>query len=176
MLQLHANKRSAVSSTAEMPPTIDLQPVVEHLRGQLGARLRAVVLFGSRARGDARLDSDIDLLVVADGLPRDPISRITGLRRSLAGIETALPGSLSLVLRTPSEVEANLTPLLLDVCAEGICLFGDAYFQPLRTLALRALDQSGLQRRSVAGTLMWVFPHARTPNWRLEWDGFHDGV
>ena len=78
--------------------------------------------------------------------------------------------------RAPSEIEANLTPLLLDVCAEGICVFGDAYFQPLRTLALRALDQSGLHRQSVAGTLMWVFPHARTPNWRLEWDGFHDGV
>src|SRR5450759_5734797 len=71
---------------------------------------------------------------------------------------------------------SNLTPLLLDVCAEGICLFGDAYFQSLRTLALRALDQSGLQRQLVAGTLMWVFPHARTPNWRLDWNGFHDGV
>ena len=72
MLQWPANKRTAVSSGAGMPPTIDLQPVVEHLRRQLGAQLRAIVLFGSRARGDARLDSDIDLLVVADGLPRDP--------------------------------------------------------------------------------------------------------
>ena len=159
-----------------MPPTIDLQPVVEHLRRQLGAQLRAIVLFGSRARGDARLDSDIDLLVVADGLPRDPISRLTGLRRPLVGLGPALPGSLSLVARTPSEVESNLTPLLLDVCAEGICLFGDAYFQPLWTLALRALDQSGLQRQLVAGTLMLVFPHARAPNWRLDWNGFHDGV
>ena len=112
-------------------------------------------------------NSHIDLLVVADGLARDPISRITELRRPLAGIETSLPGSLSLVLRTPPEIEANLSPLLLDVCAEGICLFGDAYFQPLRTLALRALDQSGLRRQSVAGTLVWVFPHARTPTWRL---------
>jgi hypothetical protein len=81
-----------------------------------------------------------------------------------------------LVARTPTEVESNLTPLLLDVCAEGVCLFGDAYFQPLRTLALRALGQSGLQRQSVAGTLMWVFPQARTPNWSLDWNGFHDGV
>jgi hypothetical protein len=34
----------------------------------------------------------------------------------------------------------------------------------------------GLQRQLVAGTLMWVFPHARAPNWRLDWNGFHDGV
>ncbi|MEK6630818.1 MAG: nucleotidyltransferase domain-containing protein [Acidobacteriota bacterium] len=153
-----------------------LQPVVDHLRAQLGTRLLAIVLFGSRARGDARPDSDIDLLVVADGLARDPISRLTELRRPLAGLVSTLPGSLGLVARTPSEVESNLSPLLIDVCAEGICLFGDEYFEPLRTLALRALDQSGLQRQSVAGTLMWVFPHARTPNWRLDWDGFHDGV
>src|SRR5450759_5454041 len=97
-----------------MPPTIDLQPVVEQLRAQLGARLRAIVLFGSRARGDARLDSDIDLLVVADGLPRDPISRLTELRRPLVDLGLALPGSLSLVARTPSEVDSNPTPLSLD--------------------------------------------------------------
>jgi len=154
----------------------NLQPVVDHLRTQLGARLRAIVLFGSRARGDARSDSDIDLLVVADGLARDPVSRLIELRRGLNGLMATLPGSLDLVARTPSEVESNLSPLLIDVCADGICLFGDAYFEPLRTLALRALDQSGLVRQSVAGTLMWVFPHTRAPNWRLDWDGFHDGV
>ena len=49
----------------------------------------------------------------------------------LVGLGLALPGSLSLVARTPSEVDSNLTPLLLDVCAEGISLFGDAYFHPL---------------------------------------------
>lgn len=34
---------------------------------------RQVILFGSRARGDARPDSDIDLLIVHDGpgAPRD---------------------------------------------------------------------------------------------------------
>ncbi len=35
-------------------------------------RPRLVVLFGSRARGDHLEDSDYDVLVVADGLPRDP--------------------------------------------------------------------------------------------------------
>ena len=35
-------------------------------------RLRLVVLFGSRARGDWLEDSDYDILVVADDLPSDP--------------------------------------------------------------------------------------------------------
>ena len=34
------------------------------------ARVRKVVLFGSRATGTARADSDIDVLVVCEGTPR----------------------------------------------------------------------------------------------------------
>lgn len=35
----------------------------------LGDDLKSVVLYGSVARGDAKTNSDIDLLVVADNLP-----------------------------------------------------------------------------------------------------------
>ena len=34
------------------------------------APVRAVILFGSHARGEARLDSDVDLCIVADGAER----------------------------------------------------------------------------------------------------------
>jgi predicted nucleotidyltransferase len=38
------------------------------LRERFGARLAEVVLFGSRARDEAHEDSDVDVLVVVDGL------------------------------------------------------------------------------------------------------------
>jgi len=37
------------------------------LRASLGPSLKEIWLFGSRARGDARLDSDYDMLVIAEG-------------------------------------------------------------------------------------------------------------
>ena len=42
------------------------QAVARDLRELYGQRLKKVLLFGSRARGDAHPDSDIDLLVVLD--------------------------------------------------------------------------------------------------------------
>lgn len=44
--------------------------------------LRLVVLFGSRARGDYTENSDIDILVVADDLPRDPRETYAILRNT----------------------------------------------------------------------------------------------
>lgn len=41
----------------------------------LGDDLRAIWLYGSRARGEAHADSDVDLLVIADG-GRDRYQRI----------------------------------------------------------------------------------------------------
>jgi predicted nucleotidyltransferase len=48
-----------------------LDELKERLSAAYGERLHAVVLFGSEARGDARPDSDIDVLVVLETLTGD---------------------------------------------------------------------------------------------------------
>ena len=40
------------------------------LEGAFGQRLRGLVLYGSEARGEAGPDSDVDLLVLLDEVPR----------------------------------------------------------------------------------------------------------
>jgi uncharacterized protein len=61
---------------------------------------RLIVLFGSRARGDARSDSDFDLLVVTPTALR-PAARGAHLRKALREVDA----SFDLVVLTPDEFE-----------------------------------------------------------------------
>jgi len=86
---------------AEYPPVTPelLEDVVERIVAA-GSPLR-VVLFGSRAREDARADSDLDLLIIENSdLPR--YRRAVRYLRALTGLFPAK----DIVVWTPQEVEA----------------------------------------------------------------------
>ena len=150
------------------------RPIVQSLEKSFG-RLKAVVLFGSQARGEARPDSDHDLFIVVENLPNEPLARQKSVRTTLLPILDDLPGPINFVAKRPNEVAANLTPLLLDVCVDGICLYGEAYFQPYREKALIALRQAKLHRRKLNNTRMWLFPQLPTSDWELNWEGYREG-
>jgi predicted nucleotidyltransferase len=98
--------------------------LLRQLRGELeaiyGPRLRGVYLFGSRARGEAAADSDVDVLVVLDQLDRYGVEiDRTGEVASRLSIETGL--SVSRVFVTEREWRESRSPFLLNVREEAVC-------------------------------------------------------
>jgi len=79
-----------------------LSQIVTALREGLGESLVAVVLYGSRARGQARQASDWDLFIIASDLPKQLWERHILLKRFLP---TAYRGAVSLLAKTPQEFE-----------------------------------------------------------------------
>ena len=93
----------------------------------------AVILYGSRARGDWKPWSDWDVLVVADF--REPF--LERLRNLMA---MSCPGVEPLGY-TPAElVEGlrNLNPAVISALVEGIVLYGGDYVEGLRRRIARA--------------------------------------
>src|SRR5437870_5481037 len=85
----------------ELSPTL-LEEITREIVDEVHPR--KVILFGSWARGDAREDSDLDLLVVCDGpftKPSPPRYRVAGnLYRRLMDIDIAK----DILIMTPAEV------------------------------------------------------------------------
>jgi len=170
----HTQNTLATSASNQTDLEQRYQLVIQALRQEFGERLKTVVLFGSQARGEARPDSDHDLFIVVENLPTEPLARQKTVRLTLLPILADLPGSINFIAKTPQEVAANLTPLLLDVCVDGICLYGRSYFEPYRQKAQAALQQAKLRRHKLHGSWVWLFPKVPTSDWILDWEGFHE--
>jgi len=141
--------------------------VIEALRNGLGDDLLAVVLFGSRARGEATAESDWDLLLIARNLPSKTLARHFYLK-------TMLPASwrarVSLLAKTPQEFEAHIPPLYLDIALEGIVLYDPKhYITPRLAWLRRQIEARGLRRRHLGRDLVWDSP---SPAWAFGWEGF----
>ncbi len=102
-----------------------------------GDRLKSVALFGSVGRGTMRPDSDIDVLLVVDGLPNGPRNRLL----EFEGVENALD---------PLLAEARRAGVHTDVCpifkTPDELLQGSLLFLDLTDQAVILHDQAGLLR------------------------------
>jgi len=80
-----------------------------------------IILFGSWARGEAREDSDIDLLVV---LPKTEHTRRSA--RAIGNSLSNLPISKDIIVATPEEIEKHgktVGDILLPALTEGKVIY-----------------------------------------------------
>jgi len=154
-------------------PQIDYQHdlpalVVSALVGTLGDRLRSVVLFGSRARGDHYPESDWDLLVIADLLPTRPLERYREIKSALP---PATRGATAVLATTPQEFEGHLPEIYLDIALDGQILWDRAGYAAGRLAELRRImDRSGLYRERTPAGDIWKWRVPPRQPWSIEWE------
>lgn len=84
-----------ISAATDPPWAVTPQKLREAVRRLVeAAHPRRIILFGSRARGDATEDSDVDLLIVLAEV-KDRVAEIVRLTRVLRGL--VLPAELLVV-------------------------------------------------------------------------------
>jgi len=143
------------------------EQAVAALREGLSERLVAVVLFGSRARGDATPESDWDLLILAEALPEGTFDRHLFVARLLP---PKLPARISAVAKTPREFEARLTPLYLDIALDGQILYDPQGYAADRLAAVQhLLAEAGLYRERTEAGDLWKWKKEPAHPWSLDW-------
>ena len=98
-----------------------LEQLQQHLRVTYGPRLDRLLVFGSQARGDSRVDSDVDVLVVLHGevYPGEEIRRTGAIVANLS-LQNDLV--ISPVFVSTERFLKEESPLLLNVRCEGVPL------------------------------------------------------
>lgn len=136
-----------------------LTAVLDACRRHYGDRLVSVAVFGSVARGTMRPDSDIDLLLVAGGLPAGRLNRVRDFQPVEEAVSDVIRAveknnihtSLSVVFKTPDEVRQG-SLLFLDMTDQALILFDkenflrgylDGFAQHLKTLGARRIYRRG---------------------------------
>jgi len=129
-----------------------------------GDRLVSFVVFGSVARETYRFDSDIDVLIIAEGLPNGRMKRVAQFLTIEDRIESFLKSlqkegintCISTVFKTPEEAEMG-SPLFLDMVEDASILFDRDGFFSKRLVRLRnRLRELGSKRVWRGNAWYWV--------------------
>jgi predicted nucleotidyltransferase len=154
--------RQAVGSREYMPL---LDSFVNHIQAAFGKNVVSLVLYGSVARGDARPESDVDLLLILEEVPPIYWERLQPLIPILRQLQRepcwraleeqgAFP-SFSVLILSREEADQNL-PLYLDMIEEAQVFVDRAGFFQGRLNALkRRLRELGARKIQRDGGWYW---------------------
>lgn len=138
--------------------------LLSELQAFYGPRLVSVAVFGSAACGTQRFDSDMDILIIAEDLPRGRMKRMREFDAVEERLEPFLKSlrdegiytCLSPIIKSPEEAEAG-SLLFLDMVKDArILLDRDGFFaQRLERLRNR-LEELGAKRIWKGNAWYWV--------------------
>ncbi|MGQ9514061.1 MAG: nucleotidyltransferase domain-containing protein [Thermoproteota archaeon] len=141
-----------------------LSNLLQTFRKRLEDKLVSFVIYGSVARGDARKDSDIDMLIIAEGLPKGRLQRNRLFEEIESNIEEPIEKlfnkgysiDFSPILKTPEEA-VRLSPLYLDMVEDAIILYDkDRFFEKVLARLQKRLRELGARRVRMGNKWYWI--------------------
>lgn len=148
------------------------QQLVSCYRQYLGDDLVALILFGSRARGEARPDSDYDVFLLARNLPERPLERLLFVRRAIAA---KFEEKIAITARTPEEFERGFPSLYLDLGLDGVVLYDTGGYVSRKLQRIQAIiRQAGLERKKLEHELSWEWKNPPKGPWEITWEGYRE--
>ncbi len=129
-----------------------------------GEMLVSFVVFGSVARQTYRFDSDLDILIIAEDLPRGRMKRIGQFANIEQRIEPFLESLrkegidtyISAVFKTPAEAQTG-SPLFLDMVEDALILYDRSrFFSKVLGRLRNRLKELGAKRVWTGNVWHWV--------------------
>jgi hypothetical protein len=160
------NKVGSAVENLKEPFRLIAQTALDSLQSHYGERLISLAIFGSIARGTATPVSDLDLLIVADGLPKGRMPRVTEFlpcEEEILGAVNVAGLEISPIIKTPREVVAG-SPLFWDMTEDVIILFDRGGF--LGSFLLRVKERlAALKAHRVfrGNAWYWILKEDFTP-------------
>jgi predicted nucleotidyltransferase len=129
--------------------------LLDALREVYGDKLVSLVVYGSVARGDARRDSDLDVLIIVDdNLPRSRLERIKTYLKAEDKIIVLLDKlidegyaiEISPIIKSVEEAK-HISSLYLDMVEDAVIVYDrDNFFQKILLKLKKKPEELGAER------------------------------
>ncbi len=132
------------------------QQIRRKLDGLKGIEIISLAIFGSTARQENDSDSDLDLLVVAEGIAEKRVQRIPDMIMIKQQLDLRVPLDILLVSKEECQLNfKNHNPLYLDIALDaGIICDDSGFLKSLIEETREYIDKNNIHRDDDS----WSFP------------------